>query len=56
MILGLHIVEEFTAALAGGEKEFDTGSIPGTNGIAFDLVPHFLDNTDPTTLQFVCIG
>lgn len=48
--------EVYTAALAGGDNIFDAGTIPGTDGLAFDLTPKFLDDEDPTTLQYVCIG
>ncbi len=48
--------EDYTAALAGGEKDFDAGAIPGTDGLAFVLTPKFADDNDPTTLQYVCIG
>lgn len=48
--------EDYTAALAGGEKDFDAGAIPGTDGLAFDLTPKFTNPSDPTTLEFVCIG
>lgn len=49
-------VNQYTAALAGGQIGFDAGTNPGTSGLAFDLTPIFLDPNDPTTLDAVCIG
>ena len=47
----------YVAALsADGERNFDTGSNPGTEGLAFDLTPIFLDPEDLTSLDAVCIG
>jgi len=47
---------DYVAALAGGTVSFDTGVVPGTSGLSFDLTPIFLDPEDPTTLDAVCIG
>lgn len=47
---------DYVAALAGGTVSFDTGAVPGTSGLAFDLTPIFLDSEDLTTLDAVCIG
>jgi len=50
-------VNSYVEALGSdGERDFDTGSVPGTSGIAFDLTPIFTDPEDPTTLEAVCIG